>query len=182
MRANYQRAQTNPTEFEEKFGLTESYKDPAEQEAALELETRITLAHCAYMAPFWAFMHDRHPEDVEKMRNNALFDLLQEWRFILGLLAAINSRNVISYSDPITYEKLNKQRAKKGVPPLHEHREVRLSFSRVQRNRIGSDNPIDIQAHPVRGHWKLRSTGLFWWSPFIRGTGPVRHKPYLVRG
>jgi hypothetical protein len=55
-------------------------------------------------------------------------------------------------------------------------------LSRIQRNRIGSDNPIDIQAHPVRGHWKLRSTGLFWWSPFIRGTGSVRSKPYLVRG
>jgi hypothetical protein len=37
-------------------------------------------------------------------------------------------------------------------------------------------------AHLVRGHFKVRRTGLFWWSPHVRGKGeaPVG-QTYIVK-
>lgn len=39
----------------------------------------------------------------------------------------------------------------------------------------------DMAAHFVRGHFKQRSGGLYWWNSFIRGKGEVQHRTaYLV--
>ena len=39
----------------------------------------------------------------------------------------------------------------------------------------------DISAHYVRGHFKQRKSGIYWWNSFIRGTGEVKkRKAYLV--
>ena len=41
----------------------------------------------------------------------------------------------------------------------------------------------DVEAHLVRGHFKRRRNGVYWWSPFIRGTGELRHrKAYIIEG
>ena len=41
----------------------------------------------------------------------------------------------------------------------------------------------DVEAHLVRGHFKRRQSGVYWWSPFIRGTGELKHrKAYIVEG
>lgn len=41
----------------------------------------------------------------------------------------------------------------------------------------------DVEAHLVRGHFKRRRSGVYWWNPFIRGTGELRHrKAYIVEG
>lgn len=40
----------------------------------------------------------------------------------------------------------------------------------------------DLAAHYVRGHFKKRATGMFWWQPFIRGSGAVKKREaYFVR-
>lgn len=39
----------------------------------------------------------------------------------------------------------------------------------------------DISAHYVRGHFKQRSSGIYWWNSFVRGTGvPRKRDAYLV--
>lgn len=41
----------------------------------------------------------------------------------------------------------------------------------------------DVDAHLVRGHFKRRKSGVYWWSPFVRGTGELRErKGYIVEG
>lgn len=40
----------------------------------------------------------------------------------------------------------------------------------------------NIQAHWVRGHFKRRKTGVYWWKPHIAGTGEVKHRDaYIVK-
>jgi hypothetical protein len=40
----------------------------------------------------------------------------------------------------------------------------------------------DIAAHYVRGHFKQRSKGIYWWNPFIRGKGELkRREAYIVK-
>lgn len=183
IRANYERVLKNPTPQERQFGANKAYTDPRDNEAAMELEARINVGYSLYMAPLWDHIATEYPQELPQHKERALFDTLQEWRFVLGLLMVLNSRNIVRYSDPITFEKLNKQRKLKGVPPLHPHREIRLGLSHVQRNRLGSGSTLELMAHLVRGHFKVRRTGLFWWSPHVRGKGdPPVGKPYIVKG
>lgn len=48
----------------------------------------------------------------------------------------------------------------------------------------GSVQPAsDRQAHYVRGHFKQRASGVFWWNPFVRGSGELRNRAaYIVTG
>lgn len=40
----------------------------------------------------------------------------------------------------------------------------------------------DLSAHYVRGHFKSRKNGLYWWNSFIRGTGaPRKRRAYIVK-
>lgn len=37
-------------------------------------------------------------------------------------------------------------------------------------------------AHYVRGHFKQRKSGVYWWSPFVRGVGtPLKREAYIVK-
>lgn len=41
---------------------------------------------------------------------------------------------------------------------------------------------VDMAAHYVRGHFKQRRTGVYWWSPFIRGNGELRKRDaYIIK-
>lgn len=40
---------------------------------------------------------------------------------------------------------------------------------------------LDISAHYVRGHFKQRKSGIYWWNSFVRGNGePRKREAYLV--
>ena len=40
----------------------------------------------------------------------------------------------------------------------------------------------DISAHYVRGHFKQRRSGVYWWNSFVRGVGePRKRQAYLVK-
>lgn len=152
--------------------------DSTELDAAVRLEGRITTHIPPYMEEVWAYAASR-PGLLKQMESMARFDLASEWRFALSLLIAMNSRNIVALSGESDLSKLNKARAKRKAPPLLSYRDVRLSLSKVQRNRLGlgpagRDTAAQVQTHLVRGHLKLRKNGLFWWNPHIRGAiGPV---------
>lgn len=51
----------------------------------------------------------------------------------------------------------------------------------IKGNQIGKRE--GVTAHTVRGHFKKRKSGLFWWSPFVRGKGQLREREaYNVKG
>lgn len=143
--------------------------DPVELEAGFDLEARISNGIPQFMTKIWSSIPR---ESIEKLVDLSLYDLKCEWRFVLALLTVLNSRNVIEISAESDVTKLNKAREKKGVSPLMTHREIRLNMSKVQKRRLNSEQGSlhDLQAHLVRGHWKLKRSGLFWWNPFVRGS------------
>lgn len=59
-----------------------------------------------------------------------------------------------------------------------------ISLTAVESITNGQSNlRADVDAHLVRGHFKRRQSGVYWWSPFIRGTGELKHrKAYIVEG
>ena len=153
-----------------------------EIEYGYKLESRISEYIPYFMRPIW----DAIPagSNYDKLLDLSRYDLKSEWRFALSFLTVINSRNVISIGPETDMVKLNKSRLKKNITPLMSYREIRLNISKIQRNRLGEAySSRDLQAHLVRGHWKLRKSGLFWWNPFVRGSiGEASSTTTIIKG
>lgn len=104
---------------------------------------------------------------------------------LVAILLLLNSRNATETGPEPDLRAINRARTRKGDPPLLPLRPVILDITRRLRaaRRAGiSDAPSDIRAALVRGHFKVRKSGVFWWSPHIRGNvGEISGRDYLVR-
>lgn len=102
----------------------------------------------------------------------------------MSFIMLLNTRNsVVQQAVDIT--KLNRARAKAGKVPLFGYRTVDLSLSRTQRNALRNSgmDATAKRAHLVRGHFKVRKSGVFWWMPHLRGdlSNGFTDKHYEVR-
>jgi len=75
-----------------------------------------------------------------------------------------------------------KKVGKKRLPPRKQ------SFTVVTLDSVETFKDDSIQmkqgvsAHTVRGHFKKKKNGIFWWNPFVRGSGPrTEREAYLVK-
>jgi hypothetical protein len=124
------------------------------------------------------------PKEVRKMLQNWLSDIQGEGVFMECFLAMLNSRNVIK-NEAIDLSRLNKARKKRGKSPLLNYTKTKIVLSKARSNAASAQG-IDHETarqHLVRGHFKIRRTGVFWWSPFIRGDirkGTVEREEYEV--
>jgi hypothetical protein len=121
-----------------------------------------------YMAPFDCGI----PENLQEQYFNTLVrsDWAGEIRFIFAVLGLLNTRNVPE-TQAIEYNKLNKHRAKSNKFPLSSHTVLKIrAVHRRSLTGYGSGaSHAEIRSHFVRGHFKTRRTGAFWWGPHMRG-------------
>jgi len=112
-------------------------------------------------------------------------DWAGEIRYIIAILGLINAKNVYETGDPIyrNLDKMNKKRVQQGKHPLAPHTLLKIRAihkdSLVNR-RAGT--ATEIRGRFVRGHFKTRKTGIFWWSRHWRGPhdNPAEPRPYKV--
>ena len=92
-----------------------------------------------------------------------------ELPFIFAMLGILNSRN-ISDQEYADRTELNKKRARRGKLPLSSHHTLTIN-PRVRRffRSSGKGEVADLRAHFVRGHFKVRKSGVFFWLPHLRG-------------
>ncbi|MDD2794632.1 hypothetical protein [Acidocella sp.] len=104
---------------------------------------------------------------------------------LVAILLLLNSRNATETGEEPDLEAINRARTRKGEPPLLPLRPVILDITRRLRaaRRAGIPNaPSDLRAALVRGHFKVRKSGVFWWSPHVRGNiGEVSGRDYRVQ-
>jgi len=163
--------------FKEKMKEEKWANRPDEVETAMDLDNRITEIIPDYVQGMWqGYLKTFSQEVCKRFVDMAHGDLLSEWRFVLALLTMLNSRNIFDIAPAQDLTKLNKSRGRTGKPPLLVTRTVHLSMSKVQKNRLEAGGSRNVMAHLVKGHFKIRSTGLFWWTPHVRGnigTAPI---------
>lgn len=158
---------------------------PRELNAALALSNRIFVMRSRYFAPLAA-------EIIKQRGNTTLTWLLRQSRadaeseasLLLGILMLLNTRNGTN-REPADLARINTGRLKRGKRPLLDHWTVTLRLSRgPSRGLARSGVPAhEIRAHLVRGHFKIRKSGIYWWSPHLRGDtalGAV-HRKYQVK-
>jgi hypothetical protein len=89
-----------------------------------------------------------------------------------AFLLLLNSRNLTRVEPQVISEKLQRARAKSGKQPLLDHARITIHLSRALAARAGAatDPRNPMRLHVVRGHFKIRKSGVFWWSPHSRGS------------
>jgi hypothetical protein len=91
---------------------------------------------------------------------------------VLPALILLACRNAVDVEVVPAPDKLNKQRSKKGKPPLVEHRVVRMHLSPARKRAYaasGGSGTAASRGTVVMGHFKVRKSGVYWWQPHARG-------------
>ncbi len=114
-------------------------------------------------------MSARNPDIANRLMEYAVEDWGGEVRFMVAMLGLLNTRNVAQFSF-VDKQPLNIKRAKKGKRPLFSHTTLKIRPEIwIAPGGDGSGDHRDLRLHFVRGHFKHRKTGLFWWSMHARG-------------
>jgi hypothetical protein len=111
-----------------------------------------------------------------KLMNAAVKDIEGEAPLLRASIMLLNSRNLAEHRPRAISPKLNKSRARTGKPPLLDYTHVAIKLSRALGARAGmaADARQPSRLHLVRGHFKIRASGVYWWSPFARGAATGR--------
>lgn len=109
--------------------------------------------------------------------------LTGEPAFLVATLALLNSKNAVAIA-PVDLTKKNERLRLVGKAPLFSYHLVSIPARYKQRHVCADGEPtgMQIRAHFVRGHFKVRRTGVFWWSAYQRGDPKLgfAHKDYVL--
>lgn len=145
--------------------------DPKELAAGTELEHRITVAIPPFLSGVWSEFEliekVTQTPIVDYMIEAARYDIGGEWRMALAILMLLNSKSCVT-SSYVDVSKINKSRAKKKQQLLLDYYNLDIELSKVQSNRMSGMSARERRAHLVSGHFKVRKTGIFWWSSHVR--------------
>jgi hypothetical protein len=174
--------------------LWEPPKDPRETTAAHALENRIGFyvqgeqhkdESCAEQSRRLTFENMTRFYGRE-FAESKLCDVAQEVKPVIGMLILLNSKNCVSTARVEPPPKLNKARVKRGALPFVSYTTVNINLGRRDARQASAYgvSAEEIRQHLVRGHFKIRKTGVYWWRNHIRGlaaAGAVEHSGYKVK-
>lgn len=148
----------------------EYQNNPAEREASAALIQRGDIVP---LEPFMKFLVQYSIVPGVEWYESFVDDLAGELPFVEAFYLLLNSRNTIVTQQRDNFAKLNNARRKNKKPPLKEFITTRLRISKVVGNRATAHGMSHDQArfHLVRGHFKIRKSGVYWWAPHGRGRG-----------
>lgn len=108
-------------------------------------------------------------KEQRNIRSTINGDWAGEPQFWATVLMLLNSRN-LAYSESLPADKRHRRLREAGLAPPTTFRVCKLDMSRLARGGSGSSDGIaSVRAHFVRGHFKVRKSGVYWWRPFVRG-------------
>lgn len=170
-------------------GWDKLVNDPREVEAMKDLNKRGMPCLSPFTRNFVHWLADMvtSEENVNRFMNEVLHaweaDVEGEPSMVEAVIALMNSRNAVEHR-PVDLARLNKMRAKRRRPTFAQYRTTHLRLSQAQQRafRAGLLSREDAGLHRVRGHFKIRKTGIYWWSPFFRGdpTRPAMRDEYKM--
>lgn len=112
--------------------------------------------------------------------NYGMLDWNGEMAFVIASLTLLNVRSYVEIDMPPNARRM----ARRSKPRRLPYSDVKLVLPEHQGARAaeqGASN-ADIRRHLVRGHFKVRKTGVYWWRHHPRGSGaPMPRDRYQVR-
>lgn len=112
-------------------------------------------------------------------------DVQDEMGHLFATLILMNSKNGVELTKSEPPEKLNQARSKQGKSKLLPYSTVCIKLTNSQQRAVdeGRITRAEARRHPVRGHFKVRTSGVFWWSETWRGSaarGTVQRRVHVV--
>ena len=116
---------------------------------------------------------------------SVMHDVQDEMGHLFATLILMNSKNCIEVTKAEPEVKLNKARRQRGKPELLPYSTVRIELTKGQERAVkgGLITREEARRHLVRGHFKVRATGVFWWGEFIRGSaarGSIERRAHII--
>jgi hypothetical protein len=94
--------------------------------------------------------------------------LLVAWCILVNSKSGIEKTNIAEIKSNSKLGKRERKRRSRSaytIVSLQELEKINYETNTVQK--------LEIAAHRVRGHFKVRKNGIFWWRPFVRGIGEL---------
>lgn len=154
-----------------------------EIDAVMDIESRAHPFISDYHREFFALLVARNDERMKGLTKLGIGDWMGEPIFWVTAVALMNGRNVSVVEPGPDLSKIAKARRKRGRHEPLPYSVCKIAPRVVSRQSAQGSGPSNVRAHFVRGHFKLRSSGIHWWSPHLRGSaeGAVLRKTYEVR-
>ena len=114
---------------------------------------------------------ERYEEFYHILAQLARSDWAGEAAYLMAVIGLLNARNATAV-ETVNYHKLNRARSKRGKHPLFEHKVLKIMQRRMTRphgDNAGRGDYAPMRGHFVRGHFKARKSGVYFWSPHARG-------------
>lgn len=153
--------------------LKRTHDDTAEDIAHRQLDWRFGAQPHPDLSAIREQFQERMPSDRFKLLEYHEVD--EAYRMFVDLvlpgLILLNCRNAVERETVPAPDKLNRQRAKKGRPPIEGYQYVKLHLTPKKR-RLYESRGIATKSTSggvVLGHFKLRQSGIYWWNPHWRG-------------
>lgn len=117
--------------------------------------------------------------------SSIIHDVQDEMGHLFATLILMNSKNCVNIAEAELPVKLNKARRKHGKPELLPYSTVRIELTKSQQRAVASGvmSREDARRHLVRGHFKVRTSGVFWWGDFWRGNaarGTIERSTHVI--
>lgn len=153
-------------------------KDPSEAAASSTLIERLRWEPHPEMERVMAnIARSRGRQEVERVLVAQAEEAMRLFKTLaIPALILLNCRNAVRPEVVTPDVKLNKARTKRGREPLVVHRVVKVSLSpkRKVSAHVGETAATARRGTLVNGHFKVRSSGVYWWTPHARrGYGAV---------
>jgi hypothetical protein len=139
-----------------------------------DLDAAMTPISSDFGQGLMATIADRDRGDIiDRLYEFAAEDWGGEGRFIVAALGLLNARNAIVRMET-DYVRSNPKRVKCGRLPLFSYTTLKLRSTHkrtahpLRGGRVMEGR--ELRAHFVRGHFKVRTSGVYWWNMHMRGS------------
>lgn len=180
----------SPLRREDLERLRNDVKNPVRHalKSEQELEALLMLSDCSSFR-----IHDechglQKIEDQAELLGNVgsvIHDVMDEMGHLFATLILMNAKNCVELAETKPPEKLNKARRKQGKTELLPYSTVRIELTKSQQRAVtdGRISREEARRHLVRGHFKVRATGVFWWNEAWRGNalrGVIERRSHVI--
>ncbi len=155
----------HPKEYSPRF-----VNQPSETDAMTEMNNIFDVCYDPEAKPHLEQIGEDGQDAINKYVNSWRVNMGGEARFFLGTIMLLNSRNLADVKE-VSVRDANRVRRSNDLQSIVTHHRVSIKLTKVSRNRMNSQGiPVGEMAyHMVRGHWKVRKTGVFFWRPHFAG-------------
>lgn len=113
---------------------------------------------------------EQEREMYDTFADLARSDWAGETAYVMAVIGLLNARNAVE-TETVDHSRMNRARIRRGKPPFLEHKVLKIAQRQVTRVPGDRDHGphAAMRLHFVRGHFKSRRSGVYFWNPHARG-------------